>query len=36
MNVAIAAGALALVVLGLWMPVGLERAIRQAVALIGA
>jgi hydrogenase-4 component F len=36
MNVAIAAGAAALVILGLWMPVGLERAIRQAVALIGA
>ena len=36
MNVAIAAGALALVVLGLWMPIGLERVIRQAAALIGA
>lgn len=35
MNAAIGSGAVMLVVLGLWMPVPLERALRAAAALVG-
>ena len=35
MNSAIAVSSIVLIVLGLWMPVSLERVLREAVTMIG-